>query len=84
MAEWLRRRPLGKKVVGSTPRVNHQGMQVGTVYINPCLSPPRSVHVQLGTWYQDMHVTRRSVSANCKQSAALPVKQVYIRMNDQG
>ena len=29
-------------------RVGHQGMQVGTACINPCLSPPRSVHIQLG------------------------------------
>ena len=84
VAEWLRRRTLGKKVVGSTPRVGHQGMQVGTACINPCLSPPRSVHVQLGTWYNNMHVTRRSVSANCKTIGSLPVKQVNTCMNDQG
>ena len=61
-------------------------IQVGNAYKNPCLSllrSGRSVHVQLGTSYGNMHVTRQIVSAYCNQSAVQAFKQMYSFTNIQ-
>ena len=71
-----------KEVVGSTPWSS--GYASGHCVHKRLPLPGDECTRTMGTWYNDMHITKRSVSANSTTIGSMSVKQVYICMNDQG